>query len=134
MTDIAPEPPPSELLLLLASGVDIEAAGTRLGISASSVRDLMAAEAAARDLGPDVERRIEVTHLDVLRRALLPRLLVDGNPKAAWALIGVHRARAALLGLTPAPSVVQAGEGQPNELSEIRARRRTRLSSLEGGG
>lgn len=119
----------SDLLKLVASGLDIDAAAKRLGLtSAQAARQLAADLASYRDALPDMEgeRAIERLHLDTLRRALLP-LALAGDIGAARLLVRISSTRAALLGLLDELPVIDVEPGEDvNELEQLRARRRAR--------
>lgn len=129
MTTVSPEPSPGEVIRLLASGVDLEAAANRLGISVQEASALLSE--ATQGFDTNTERAVEAAHLDLLRRAMLTKVMAESDTQAAWTLVSIHQARAALLGLTSGGLSVA---GQPNELAEIRARRAARRSGLEDGG
>lgn len=133
MTDHQPrQPRPPEALDLAASGLDLDGIADRLGVTkADAARRLRRGidRARRRAYPAEVERIIEATHLDILRRALLPAAL-DGDVAAARLLVRVHQARALLLGLVPVVEEPHRSE-EVSELDRIRARRDARRGQAE---
>jgi len=127
-----PGPEPSELLRLAATGMDIDAIARRFGMRREEAAKALSADAAnARASMPDLdgERLIERTHLDMLRRTLLPAAL-NGDIQAARLLVRIHTARALLLGLLDEmPALDMDSAEEVNELDRIRARRTARRAS-----
>jgi len=127
-----PGPEPSELLRLAATGMDIDAIARRFSMSrAEAARALSADAADARSALPDLEgeRLIERTHLDMLRRSLLPAAL-GGDIHAARLLVRIHQARAMLLGLLDEMPILDTDSAEEvNELDRIRARRASRRAA-----
>jgi hypothetical protein len=119
----------SDLLKLVASGLDVDAAAKRLGLTASqAARQLAHDTARLRSdlLDPEGDRVVERVHLDMLRRALLP-LALSGDIGAARLLVRIHTARALLLGLLDELPVIDVEPGEDvTELDKLRARRRAR--------
>lgn len=130
MVDVpdTPAPEPSEVLRLAATGMDIDAIARRLGVTRHEASQALARESAeVREALPDQEgdRLIERTHLDILRRTLLPAALA-GDIGAARLLVRIHSARALLLGLLDELPADDQELEEVNELDRIRARRTAR--------
>jgi len=118
-----------DVLRLLASGLDVGATARRLNVTVDDVLTAVS-EAARNARGRDAEQAVELQHLDLLRRALLPSVLNGGDTQAAWALVKIHDARVKLLGLAPPETFVPV-DG-PSELDRIRARREARRNGHGG--
>jgi hypothetical protein len=112
--------------------MDIDAIARRFGMRRADAAKALSADAAdARAALPDLEgeRLIERTHLDMLRRTLLPAAL-SGDIQAARLLVRIHQARAMLLGLLDEMPVLDTDSAEEvNELDRIRARRSARRAS-----
>lgn len=118
----------SQLVQLVASGLDLDSAAARLGLTTQEAEKQLTVDTAKlRDNAPTVEgeRMIEKVHLDLLRRALVPAAL-GGDITAARLLVRIHTARALLLGLFAEQEVIFASDEGGNELDQLRARRRAR--------
>ncbi|MEX0426889.1 hypothetical protein AB3X52_04585 [Nocardioides sp. DS6] len=121
---------PERVVGLLASGLSVSAVAAKLKVGIPEVLAQVRAAAEAESWVPkDVRRTIELAHLDMLRRALLPSVLRQGDPQSTYAALKVSEARALLLGITGPEGW---GEEQPDELDRIRARRAARRA--ENGG
>lgn len=123
--------PEIDTLRLAASGASITQIADHLRVTPAEASDrLRAAISQAVELGIDRDgcREIELTHLDMLRAALVPSAL-KGDIAATRMLIRIHASRAAILGLTimvePEPE-----EEEVDDLERIRLRRADRQASV----
>jgi hypothetical protein len=122
-----PDPDP---LRLVASGMTTDDVARSLGWSRrKAVGAITRAARAAADaaLGAEESRAIELVHLDLLRKALMPAAL-RGDIGAARTCLRITQVRATLLGLDVDP-VAPPAPGLPGEVSivdELRARRASR--------
>ena len=118
----------ADVLRLAASGARIPQIAQALGCTErQAVDQLLVAvrDSIGQALDHEGNREVELTHLDMLRSALMPAAL-RGDPTAARLLVRIHSARALLLGLVSADEAAADQEAEVNELAEIRARREAR--------
>ena len=124
---------PLDPVRLLASGLSVEDVAQQTGVDRRQAAAALtrAVDAAAADsLDRDGERVIELTHLSMLRRALMPAAM-RGDVPAVRALVLIAAARAELLdlALVQPPLAPPNDEGEVDVVDELRAARAARRAT-----
>jgi hypothetical protein len=119
-----------DLLRQAASGLRVDDLARLSGVPVATARRRLAhetREAAATEPDAEQSRTIELVHLDLLRRSLMP-LALQGDLAATRVLLRLHEDRAVLLGLVDVERAREDDEGV-SVVDDLRARRAERRAA-----